>query len=340
MVSCGGDIVQNEIDFVIPWVDSNDPEWIDSRSKYEKSNAGDARIIRFRDWDNLHYWFRGIEKFTPWVNKIHFITCGHLPYWLDVSNPKLNIVKHEEYIPTEYLPTFNSHVIELNLHRIKDLSDKFVYFNDDTFILKFMKKNEFFKDGLPCDSAVIKPCMSSFRNSIGGIVSNNMEIINTTYDKNKVIKRNFFKWFNLRYKKQIVSTVFNMPYKYFTGFYNPHLPNSYLKETFEDVWDKEFMTLDNTCRHKFRDRRDVNQWLMRYWQLVTGCFIPRNTGLGRSFSLTDSNGEIFSIIREQRYKMICLNDSDIDPKMNFEKERDLLKEAFNYILPEKSSFEL
>ena len=137
-----------------------------------------------------------------------------------------------------------------------------------------MDQKDFFRQGLPCDSAVIRPYLSKDRNSIGGIVSNNMAIINTTYDKNTVIKQNFFKWFNLRYKKQLLSTFLNMPYGVFTGFFDPHLPNSYLKSTFEEVWEKEYEVLNDTCTHKFRDRRDVNQWLIRYWQLVKGNFAP------------------------------------------------------------------
>jgi len=336
----GGDAVEYKIDFVIPWVDGNDPEWQEIRNKYAHKNDGDNREIRYRDWDNLQYWFRGVERFTPWVNKIHFITWGHLPPWLDTNNPKLNIVYHEDYIPEKYLPTFNSHTIELNLHRIRGLSDRFVYFNDDTFIIRSMDQKDFFRQGLPCDSAVIRPYLSKDRNSIGGIVSNNMAIINTTYDKNTVIKQNFFKWFNLRYKKQLLSTFLNMPYGVFTGFFDPHLPNSYLKSTFEEVWEKEYEVLNDTCTHKFRDRRDVNQWLIRYWQLVKGNFAPRNADIGVSYSLSSNNEEIFDVIKRQKYKMICLNDSDVDSSMNFEKERDLLKEAFNYVLPEKSSFEI
>ena len=83
--------------------------------------------------DNLQYWFRGVGKFAPWVNRIHFITYGHLPPWLNVDHPKINIVRHTDYIPKKYLPTFNSHVIELNIHRIEGLANCFVYFNDDTF---------------------------------------------------------------------------------------------------------------------------------------------------------------------------------------------------------------
>ena len=69
--------------------------------------------------------------------------------WLNTENPKLTVVNHKDYIPEEYLPTFSSHPIELNLHRIKGLSEQFVYFNDDTFIINAMQPEDFFKKGLP-----------------------------------------------------------------------------------------------------------------------------------------------------------------------------------------------
>ena len=99
------------IDFVLIWVDGNDPKWKKEYMKYAPTAQGDKGEIRFRDWENLRYWFRGVEKFAPWVNKIHFVTCGHIPNWLNLNAPKLNFVKHSDYIPASYLPTFNSHTI-------------------------------------------------------------------------------------------------------------------------------------------------------------------------------------------------------------------------------------
>ena len=109
----------NPIDFVIIWVDGADPKWCEEESKYlPKSSFEDDKEVRYRDWDNLQYWFRAVEAYTPWVRTIHFVTWGHLPKWLKADHPKLHIVKHEDFIPEEYLPTFNSHTIELNLHRL------------------------------------------------------------------------------------------------------------------------------------------------------------------------------------------------------------------------------
>ncbi|MFB8533120.1 hypothetical protein [Enterococcus casseliflavus] len=56
-----------------------------------------------------------------------------MPSWLETNNKKINLVKHEEIMPSTSLPTFNSQAIELCLNRIEGLSTNFVYFNDDVF---------------------------------------------------------------------------------------------------------------------------------------------------------------------------------------------------------------
>ena len=98
----------NSIDFIMTWVDGNDPAWRSERKQFADA-SGLSSDARFRDWNLLRYWFRAVEKYAPWVRKIHFVTWGHLPAWLDTGNPKLHIVKHADFIPSEYLPTFNSH---------------------------------------------------------------------------------------------------------------------------------------------------------------------------------------------------------------------------------------
>jgi len=334
--------VKNEkIDFVILWVDGNDPEWRKEKNKYSNNSNKDvdSRDIRYRDWDNLKYWFRGIEKFTPWVNKIHFVTWGHLPSWLNVKHPKLNIVKHSDFIPSEYLPTFSANAIENNIFRIKDLSSNFVYFNDDFFVVKPMKETDFFINNTPRDAAFLNAIIS-YRENNTHIEAANMDIINDHFNKSEVLKKNFTKWFNFRYGTEMIRTICLLPWKAFPGIKNAHLPNSFKKETFETVWKKEFDVLDATCKRKFRYALDVNQWLFEDWQIVTGKFVPRSPKIGKSVALgnnQEENQQIYDMIRKQKYKIICVNDmvtSDI-----FEEEKKKLQDAFESILPDKSSFE-
>ena len=146
-----------DIDFVVTWVNMDDPEWQNEFAKYSGNKDNTKNGVskaRFRDYGFLKYWFRGIEKFAPWVRKIHFVTSGQKPEWLDENNPKIHLVNHKDFIPAGFLPTYNSVVIERYMYRIPGLADHFVYFNDDFYIINHITPERFFKNGLPCDIAV------------------------------------------------------------------------------------------------------------------------------------------------------------------------------------------
>ena len=89
------------------------------------------------DNDELKFSLRSIEKFAPWVRRIHIVTNGQVPSWLNLKNPRIQIVSHRDIFQNQsHLPTFSSPAIECHLHRIPGLSDKFVYFNDDVLFFK------------------------------------------------------------------------------------------------------------------------------------------------------------------------------------------------------------
>lgn len=330
-----------KIDFVLIWVDGNDPEWKASFQQYiSLCNKGDDHsVIRYRDWDNLKYWFRGVEKFAPWVNKIHFVTCSHLPNWLNVNAKKINIVKHSDYIKSEYLPTFSAFPIELNLHRIKDLSEHFVFFNDDFFIIDKVEPERFFKNGLPCDSAALN-AISPLLKGITHNVVNDIMIINSHFKKYDVLKNNITKWFNYKYGIQSLRTLALFPWPYFTGFYDHHFPSTFLKSTFEEVWRLNENKLRETTASRFRSMSDVNQWLFRYWQLVKGNFYPINVNSDSIFfEIKNENIDmIIKTIERKRKKIIVLN--DVTENIDFSVNKELIKQAFETILSEKSSFEI
>ncbi len=331
--------MEDKIDFVILWVDGNDPNWQEERNKYRNDIHNDNRAVRFRDWDNLKYWFRGVEKYAPWVNKIHFVTWGHLPEFLNTNNSKLNIVNHKDFIPEKYLPTFNSNTIELNLHRIKGLQEQFVYFNDDVFVINDVKPTDFFRNGKPCDTAILSPIIKEDKMGIASIQVNNMGIINHYYKKNIQIKKNFSKFFNFKYGMQNIKSILLYPWENFTGFYQFHITSNLLKSTYEELWNKENEELDYTCSHKFRDlRQDLNQWLIKDWQLASGNFNPRKYHFGKLYMLQNEN-DAKKIFKNNKYKVICLNDSEHISEETFEKLRDDIKEQFDNLFPDKCSFE-
>lgn len=326
---------KEKIDFVILWVDGNDKEWLEEKAKYSNLN-GDSSINRFRDYDNLQYLFRGIEKFVPWVNKIFFVTWGHIPKWMNTNNEKIVVVKHEDFIPKEYLPTFNSNVIEMNLHRIEDLSEKFVLLNDDLFILKQVKKSDFFKKGLPRDMYIehVKYNPSDRHKKMR---RNYINIINKYFSKKEYIKKNCFKVFNIEYGLKNFKTLINLKNEDFCDLYSPHLTQAFLKSTFKDLWVCEETKINEACYNKLRADNDLGVMLCRYWQLLNGRFMPSKI-IGKYFDISNNNKNIIKCIKKNKYKIICINDSrDI---IDFEKVKHEINEAFNSVLNSKSQFEI
>ena len=242
---------ESGIDFVIPWVDGSDPEWIKQFSSWSLKSEGDKRRIRYRDWDSLHFLFRAIEKYTPWVRKVHLVTWGHLPKWLNTSHPKLRIVYHRDFLNPQNIPTFNINAIEVNIHKTPGLSPRFVYFNDDTFLLRYVKIERFFKNGLPRDILALNAISPS--HPIAHISVNNVQVIDKHFNKKKVMLRNFTKWFCIKYKVELVKTILLLPWPKITGFFDPHQPQPFLKSTFEEVWAKEREILEKTSSSRFRN---------------------------------------------------------------------------------------
>lgn len=340
-----------DIDFVLTWVDGNDPVWRAEKEKYRpNSNNSDTRVQRYRDWDNLQYWFRGVEKFAPWVNHIFFVTCGHYPKWLNLDNPKLTLMKHEDYIPSKFLPTFSSRAIDMNFHRISELSEHFVYFNDDMFLTSSVEPNDFFINGLPCDTAISNALYFGYAEKKHGekvpqgadYIAPAMDLIpiNHNFDKRIVIRKDWRKWFSPKYGVRSIRSLLLMPWAGFTGFMSYHLPYSYLKSTYQEVWDAEPEILTQSCMHKFRVPTDVNHWVFSYWQLAKGSFSPRSPKIGKEFGIYSDltkNLEAINAISNGNYKFLCLNDSVNGG--NFEDVQKQVNTALHKLFPNKSEFE-
>lgn len=326
-----------KIDFVIPWVDGNDVEWQKQRNLY-CTNPDKIDSSRYREWDILKYWFRAVEKYAPWVNQVHFVTCGQCPQWLNKDHPKLHLVDHRDFIPESYLPTFNSMSIELNFHRIPDLAEHFVYFNDDVFLNKSVEPEDFFRNGLPCDCAVMTQLNPGtvFDPHIHAIC-NDMAIINTHFRKRDVLRRNPGKWFHPKYGKGLIKNILNFPGSAFSCFSNPHVCVAMLKSSFQEIWNLEPDILDISCRNKFRDMSSVNQYLIRYYTLCKGRFVPRSPKFGACYEIGRQSQQMLQDIRIGRHKAVCVNDNA--HVVDFEEEKRRLIEVFESVLPEKSSFE-
>lgn len=327
----------NEIDFVIPWVDGSDPAWRQEFAAARHLAGEDASVARYRDWETLRYWFRGVERFAPWVRCIHFVTWGHLPAWLDTAHPKLHVVNHADFLPAEYRPTFNSNAIMLNLHRIEGLAEQFVAFNDDMFLCRPAAPGHFFRRGLPCDMARLSiPAPEYFTHTI----LNDRILIAARYKTHEVLRRHPGKWFSPRYgAANLAKTLLLAPWSVLPGLHDHHMPQAYLRSSFERAWQIwGGAGLDATCRRPFRTTEDLSEWLIRYDVLCQGAFSPVSL---RDCVLSDLNettvGRICRTIEQGACRMICINDSA--SIVEEEAIRRELHAAFERLLPEPSSFE-
>jgi hypothetical protein len=138
------------IDIVYTWVDLDDPAFREQLATYLPSGSGANRPTmseaRFACHEELRYSLRSIERFAPWFNHIYIVTNGQVPAWLG-AHPKVTLVTHDQILEPKYLPTFNSHVIGSALHRIPNLSEHYVYFNDDVLLIRPLAPTDAFTVG-------------------------------------------------------------------------------------------------------------------------------------------------------------------------------------------------
>lgn len=327
------------IDFVITWVDGNDPGWLNERAKYLSGDIENKQDVagkdRYTDNGLLRYLFRGIAKFAPWVHKIYFVTWGHLPDWLNICCDRLSVVRHDQFIPSKFLPTFNSGTIALNLHRIPGLSEQFVYFNDDMYLLSLTSPQLFFdgKSGLPRDMAVQEVFGADAITSFWDITYHDIILLNQTYIKKEAIKRAPGKWLSYKYGRHFFKNLCLLPYHFYSAFYEPHLPASYQKTAFSREWQKHPKELDEACSEKFRTGKGVSENYIRFSQMALNAFVPINKDrYGFYASMEDAS--LPKKIASGRWKYVCINDNGTEE--SFKK----VKDSFEQLLPSKCPFEL
>ena len=334
-----------DIDFVVTWLDSNDPEW---QKQYElyKEAKGDKGKGRFRDMNIFQYWFRAVEKYASWVNKVFLITNGKFPDWINKDNPKLVLVKHEDYIPQEFLPTFNSCTIELHMHRIKGLSEHFVYFNDDMMLNSPIGPDYFFHNGLPCDHNK-ETCFNvpiytrSERFSIYMSMLADLGIVNAHFNRREAVRQSPRRWFgtHLGIKGLLMSSLLFWQ-RLFVGFSNYHCEQTYLKSVFEEAWESEPDFLNESCT-RFREEVIANPYLFRYWQFASNKFHPKKRRFA-TFHLTERSliKGIKEALNDPDIATITLNDTSLCPDEVFDFLDENIVRLLNEKFPEKSAFEL
>lgn len=152
------------IDAVITWVDGTDPAFCERRQlaaeRLKRENPGLAQrsemrfaAARYVQHDEIRYCVRSILNHAPWIRRIWLVTDDQFPTVFDrkALDTRLTIINHRLLFGefADALPVFNSEAIGVMLWKIEGLSDRFVYFNDDVFLTKPVRPDDFFQGRNP-----------------------------------------------------------------------------------------------------------------------------------------------------------------------------------------------
>lgn len=295
--------MQEKIDVVIPWVDDNDTKWIEKKNHFSgKSSIGELDTKnRYHDYGTLLYVLRSIEKNMPWINDVFLLTDHQVPEWINLD--KVRIVDHTHFIDGK-LPTFNSNVIMTSIGKIKELSDKFIVFNDEFIVWNKVEISDYFQDGLPVDSLIetgTVPKIDGFFH----ISQNGVALANEKFSKRAVMLKNIKSFFNLKYGIDNLRTVLSLPYAGFLGFQNKHLTVPYRKNDFILAYELCPEAFQLTWTHQFRELSDINEWTVRYLRNLNGDFIPGYLH-GQFFTLSDFKKRSPKV--KKNSKIVVVND--------------------------------
>lgn len=138
------------IDVVFTWAGTQGVEKAAQFSGSQENMANCAADpMRFLDNNELQYAVNSVLRNMSWVRKIYIVSDGEVPDFIQKlshnEQQKIQVIAHKQIIEEQYLPTFNSHVIEAHLHKIPDLSEHFIYFNDDIIPARPLRRTHFFQ---------------------------------------------------------------------------------------------------------------------------------------------------------------------------------------------------
>lgn len=329
------------IDFVVTWVDGNDPAWQKERARVlgqEELSASGNGVCRYRDWSSFRYWFRAVEAFAPWVRYVHLVTWGHVPAWLKTDCPKLRIVNHRDYVPSEYLPTFNCQPLELNLFRIPDLSEHFVYFNDDMLLARPVKPEDFFINGKPLHTAVAYPYINRDNEIPTYLFFNTYGTVNKKNNIQTCIASCPEKWFSHKYRRMRKHNLDAWRNAGISSMYFTHMGAPFCKSTMEATWNKYEKECDYSSRCKVRDFHQITHQIFSIEDILQGNFEPAKPDWGACVAI-DSIQEIYDLYRNKQVKMICLFDRDNLTSDEIKRIDAELIECYEAIFHNKSGFE-
>lgn len=302
-----------DIDIVIPYVTLDDPVWFDTLAHACNQDHEEFSPERYRSFDTLMYWFRGVSKMMPWVRKIHLLVSSksQVPDWLKKQKDCkgiLEIHEHQDFIPEKFLPTFNSCTIEMFLHRIPNLSEHFIYFNDDIFAIRPMTPFDFFTDdGNPRLNISMVDYDRNDSNLFRRQIYNDCEVLgyyDSYTDKNVILKTN-------------------------------HSVNPMLRSICATVFDIYDRIIEERIT-KFRSDINLNQYIYPFYSAMLNDY-GKSDLVSDYFSFEDGCEPICDAIKERQCDLLCINDSKVAQYYN--RYKRLINEAFEDVFPKPCEFE-
>ena len=308
------------IDLVYLWVDGNDPKWQAKRNSFfgrKVENSSSNFNGRYANNDELKYSLRSVERYAPWFRKIFIVTDDQTPEWLDIENPKIKIIDHKEILPHESLPCFNASVIEHFLHKISDLSEHFLFSNDDTFFNKTVIPADFFaEDGFPIVRLRRKP----FRRL------------------RWFLREQIFKKPHKLHSRAVFNAAELVKQK-FGVFYNGlphHNIDSYLKSDCIRVGEQIFKNeIDHTKINHIRNANDIQRIVYSYVALAEKRGHLRYVSNDESIHIHIQKDRHFEKLKKFNPTFFCMNDTEYAD----DNDRKKLKVWLSTRFPEKSEFE-
>jgi hypothetical protein len=280
------------IDAVYLWVDGSDPVWQAKKKQHDDSadeSHGSAES-RFISRNELYFSIRSLLEHARWVNKIWIVTDGQVPELGEFAD-KVTLVDHKDFIPAEYLPTFNSHTITANLHRIPGLSEHFLYLNDDIFFGRNLHPGIWF-------DTLGRSVIRYTKTLVPGFETKSLATIH-------------------RIRQNTVALGQSSGYKITTRSIQ-HGPHPLQKSVMTELWQKHTDDLQRTCESRFRSETDiVPEWLHNFAAISTarafvgGKLTYRYVVLNAKASLP----KILGLFIRRLPSVLCLNDvSELNDK--------------------------
>ena len=310
------------IDVVYTWVDGADPAWRERRDAALGERDGEHHALaanesRYTDHGELRYSMRSLWSYAPWFRRVYLVTDDQVPEWLNVEHPRLRVVSHKELFGDRgVLPTFNSHAIESQLHRLPDLSDHFLYVNDDVMFVRPLGPETFFdpfghSHFFRSPATVDTAAPGAHDTPVEQAAKNNRRLLQERFGRINVNKMK-------------------------------HTAHALQKEVLTEIAQTHPDEVEATASHQFRHPDDISMTssLHHYWAYLSGRATPSPLALFYA-DLTQPSTPIRlrELQRSRDRDMLCLNDTD-----GTEAERHLRHEVcrrfFDAYFPVASPFEL